>query len=791
MNPKSAINSVSLGSPEWLGFVLIVGGAFLLFLVVATIRSTLPFRLKWSLFLLKATAFLLLAACLVDPQLVSSRAKQGENIVTILVDDSASMNIRTSSDDSQTRRETLQRELDSNNDWVAALEKDFKVQRFAFGDALSRVPEYQQLTASDNRSRLGASLHEILQRYAHQPLGAVLLFTDGNSTDSLPESLPTAEVPVYPVEFPMDPRLCDIAIQSISVSQSHFEDTPLSIQCQIAFTGKRPDSVAVKLTHHDVQEVDVETQRIVVPEEGPAHVQFQLNPNRTGPLVYRLSVTESDSESVVSTIPDAELTLENNKAWVSVNRDPHVSRILYVGGRPNWEHKFLGRALSEDEQLHLVSLVRIANKEAKFDFRGRVGESSNPLFRGFKSEADEETDDYSQPVVIRLNVSDEEELKGGFPKTKAELYRYDAVILDDLEAEFFTHHQQQMLEKFVSERGGGLLMLGGLQTFRNGHWEQTPVADALPVYLNRPAEVSSGPFRWELTRDGWIEPWMRLRDTEASERERSRESPTLKVLSPIPNAKPGGRILAVVSDSQGTTQPAVVVQQFGKGRTGAFLVGDLWRWSMQNQNANGNDGAKLWRQISRWLVGDVPQQVEFSTTSSNIETAGVERESVTLQVRVRDEEYQPDDQRTVEFSIQQPDKSRITISALPSLSEAGLFNAQFFPRQSGPYVAEATVTGKPGSTVHVKQSGWVSDPRADEFRSPEINSSMLKDLADSTGGEMVPIASLNAFAKRLPEKSMPVLEINRFPLWHQSWILLLVIALLGSEWGLRRWKGLA
>ena len=36
---------------------------------------------------------------------------------------------------------------------------------------------------------------------------------------------------------------------------------------------------------------------------------------------------------------------------------------------------------------------------------------------------------------------DEVELRDGFPKSADELYRYHAIILDDLEAAFFTHDQ--------------------------------------------------------------------------------------------------------------------------------------------------------------------------------------------------------------------------------------------------------------------------------------------------------------------------------------------------------------
>ena len=69
-----------------------------------------------------------------------------------------------------------------------------------------------------------------------------------------------------------------------------------------------------------------------------------------------------------------------------------------------------------------------------------------------------------QPVLTRLNTKDEIELRNGFPSKAEELFSYQAVILDDLEAAFFTPDQAGLLQRFVSERGGGLLMLGGMLT---------------------------------------------------------------------------------------------------------------------------------------------------------------------------------------------------------------------------------------------------------------------------------------------------------------------------------------
>ena len=85
-----------------------------------------------------------------------------------------------------------------------------------------------------------------------------------------------------------------------------------------------------------------------------------------------------------------EATLANNSRVLVVNRGKGPYRILYVAGQPKWEFKFMNRALAEDDQIQLASLIRVAKREPKFDFRGRTGESSNPLFRGFDNQPKDE-----------------------------------------------------------------------------------------------------------------------------------------------------------------------------------------------------------------------------------------------------------------------------------------------------------------------------------------------------------------------------------------------------------------
>ena len=143
---------------------------------------------------------------------------------------------------------------------------------------------------------------------------------------------------------------------------------------------------------------------------------FQVKPERAGLLFYQLRVSaKGELEQFAKPETTREATLANNTSILVVNRSRGPYRVLYVAGRPNWEFKFLNRSLLEDDQIQMAGLIRIAKREPKFDFRGRAGESSNPLFRGFGNQSKEEIERYDKPVLIRLNTQDAAELKGGFP----------------------------------------------------------------------------------------------------------------------------------------------------------------------------------------------------------------------------------------------------------------------------------------------------------------------------------------------------------------------------------------
>jgi uncharacterized membrane protein len=75
---------------------------------------------------------------------------------------------------------------------------------------------------------------------------------------------------------------------------------------------------------------------------------------------------------------------------------------------------------------------------------------------------------------------------GEFPENLAKLLDTDAVLLVNTSSAAFTYAQQEMLVNYVKEVGGGLVMIGGPQSFGAGGWIGSPVAEVLPVDLDPP-----------------------------------------------------------------------------------------------------------------------------------------------------------------------------------------------------------------------------------------------------------------------------------------------------------------
>ena len=388
--------------------------------------------------------------------------------------------------------------------------------------------------------------------------------------------------------------------------------------------------------------------------------------------------------------------------------------------------------------------------------------------------------------MIRLNTRDGEELKAGFPTTAKELFEYTAIIIDDLEANFFTTTQHALIQEFVNRRGGGLLMLGGQESFRQGNYERTAIGGMLPVYLDRLGKTRAlDKLQLNLTREGWLQPWTRLRDNEAAEKKRLGEMVAFSSINQVRGNKPGASVMATVKvEGDDVPHPALVTHKFGRGRVAAMLLGDVWRWGL-GKPEHHEDMDQAWRQMIRWLVADTPAPIDLQAGQAT-DTTGR-----SLVVSARDKEFQPLDNAQVTLTVRAIGSAEtIPLTAEAEPEKAGAYATRFIPRASGGYLAEAEVRDEQGEIVGSRQAGWTTDFAAVEYRSLTPNRPLLETIANKTGGHALTLEELDEFAKILPTMRAPVTEIVHFPIWHQAAIFLLALACFAAEWFLRRRKGL-
>jgi Ca-activated chloride channel family protein len=71
----------------------------------------------------------------------------------------------------------------------------------------------------------------------------------------------------------------------------------------------------------------------------------------------------------------------------------------------------------------------------------------------------------------------------------SEIASYDLLILDNVPAFQLSHAKMENIEKYVRDLGGGLLVLGGSQSYGAGGYFRTPLERILPVEMRPPARL--------------------------------------------------------------------------------------------------------------------------------------------------------------------------------------------------------------------------------------------------------------------------------------------------------------
>lgn len=457
----------------------------------------------------------------------------------------------------------------------------------------------------------------------------------------------------------------------------------------------------------------------------------------------------------VSELP-RETVAQNNEAQgvVQVRGGPH--RILYIEGEPRPELAFMRRALSGDSAVELVTLLRSA--ERKF---------------------------------LRLGVRDSLELAGGFPTTREELFRFRGIILGSIEAAFFTADQLRMLGDFVSQRGGGLLALGGRNAFAEGGFRGTPVAEVLPIALDRATLGDDAPateHRLRPTVAGRTQSFLRLGASDTASAQRWDSLPPLTVVNGLGSLRPGATAL-LTGRREGSIDdvPLLASQRFGRGTAYVFGVQDAWLWRMHvDMPVDDRTLETFWRQLMRTVSEESSDRLEVAAVPA-IAAPG---EPMTLRARLADEQFADVNDAAVEVTVQAPDGQVRTVPLEWTLGRDGVYEGQFVPEVAGLHTLNAEAR-RGRDTTRAVESALLADDTAADVEQAELRTPFLRRIAEQTGARYYPLAEAGRLAEDVMYTEAGVTMRESLDLWDMPLLFLLLTALLGAEWARRRARGLA
>ncbi|MGQ9425651.1 hypothetical protein ACXYTJ_08285 [Gilvimarinus sp. F26214L] len=734
--------------------------AALLLLAVALLsyrKTTRPLSRSWKTLLvsLRYASLLLLGFLLLEPGVLISEVTPQETYLAVLVDDSQSMGIR---DRAQTpsRHEQSVELLYGRENIVERLGEKFQVRTYRFSEMAQRLDGPEALSQAGTRSALATAVNQVANELASFPLAGMVVVSDGaDNGDGDPlesvKALAEKSIPVYSVAVGAPEIEKDLSIHNVNAAKSLLQDSVY--QVQVILTQRGYQGQRARLSIASEGQVVAE-QTVTLAGDGESRrYTLELKPREERIVVYNISVEEKPGEIIGQ---------NNHHRFFVDNRRKKPLDVLYVEGQPRNEYKFIRRAVKDDRSLRLATYLQTGPRK-----------------------------------FLRQGIKSPQELSDGFPRAADDLFAYEAVILGNVDRSLFNDGQLQLLQDFAARRGGGLMVVGGL----NEAFVDSPLADALPVeviYESRlPSFLQGGPRRGEhptgaeyhprLTRDGWFSPILRLDSGDRKNRELWQKMPGLQGLYVSGRAKPGATVLMEhpTLSYRSAALPVLSIQRYGAGRSMVLATASSWRWQMMMPHEDESH-ERIWRQMLRWLASESQQRLTTTLDREHYNTG----DQVQVSAKLLGPDFEPDNNGILWLQVTDPQGE---VEELPmdwQLEKEGTYTQSFTAEQAGVYDLQVKVPSELDSELQAQSPLLVTASRR-EFTEAGMDAGLMRRLATSTNGRFYTADTVHQLVDDVTFAPNAYSKLEMHSLWDQPIFLVLLVLLVSLEWFIRRYKGLS
>ena len=735
--------------------LLIIAGVWLTYQKTTRVLSR-PWKI---LFIgLRSSVLVIILFCLLRPVINTLQISPQETYLGVLIDDSQSMSIEDMQD-GQSRQSAVQEKL-FENELLERLSDSFQIRIFRFDKETQRIAGIEDLAEEGTTSSLQQALDYVDDQLNGLPLGGLVVVSDGaDNSDSDPlikaREFGARQIPVFTLGVGQEDIPQDIGIVDVSAAKTVLEGSVFSVQVGVNHQGYEVQEIELSIMDGDTQVV---SDTVILGAEGVTRrYDLELTPERPELIVYDLQVELQTGEIIEK---------NNSYSFLVDNTEKEPLDVLYIEGHPRNEYKFIRRAVAGDNSLRMATYLQTGPEK-----------------------------------YYRQGIESATELSSGFPKDREALYQYEAIILGDIGTDFFNADQLQMIEDFVAERGGGLLMSGMVDEEFIG----TPIADILPISLVEesflPNHLRGGIRRGEhptgelyyprLTNNGEFSPLLRLSADDAENQRLWRQLPELQGVYVTGRVKPGATVLLEhpLLQYQNQALPVLVSQRYGSGRSMSITTASSWRWQMMLPSADESHET-LWRQLIRWLAVSAPERIsiEFDREFYNV------GDEVNVKATVLNDEYEADNDATLWMQTANPLAEFIDSPMEWDIEEEGVYRASFAVEEEGIYsllVDVASAAGEASSSSSEKRAAFVVTPSLREYTNAELDRGLLERIAAASGGSYFNLQDADALIDAIEFTPNAYSKEVQIDLWDRPWLLALLILLLCVDWVARRMKGLS
>ncbi len=784
-------------SVGWYVFIIIVVAALVVWIYKSTPVTVAPWR-RYTLAALRVVFLALLIALLLRPVLAFTVEGSIRRVLVMLVDGSASMQIADPRLDANDQKRAaiakgildskgeLKQTLDRSRarefeqvsrleltkaalqneriDLLPRLDKEFDLSAFSFGQGLAELSArkletnvsksketkkasiesfdwVERLEGTAPSTAIGDGIREVMNRKRGQPLAGIVLVTDGvNNSGSQPRDAAAAAraegVPLYIYGVGItSPR--DIIVQNLFAPDVTFVKDEVPLTVRVRGQGLNGESAELQLK---LDGQVVATRTLTFTNDAELVVPLKFTPQTLGEFELTASVEARSDETVK----------DNNSRSQRIKVIDSKIKVLLVDQSPRWEFKYLQMLLLRDRRV---------------DLRCFLVEGDKAISRTADS-----------PYLPE------------FPARRDELFKYDLVILGDVDPKVLTALHQENLNKLVSDFGGALVVLAG-KRHMPAQYRRSVLEKLLPVEFepsttdSRSDPIADKPIKLQLTAAGRASAMLRLSDRDDENAQMWAQLPPIYWAARVTRAKPAAEVLVVDSDvskeSRSGKMPVIAVQQYGLGQVMFVGTDNLWRW---RKNAGDFYYTAVWGQIAQRvsiqrLLG-VSRRTQLSTDRQNY-MAG---DRVAVYARLYSGAgFEPVQEPAVKgsFGLKNGQGPRTEVALRPVPDQPAMYRGEFIATGAGGY--GFSVENDPQTVLDFN----VTEPKF-EFGETAMNESLLKELAATTGGQFFREETLYKLPETIAAKTERVQSPMEVELWASPLYFLLLLGVVTAEWVLRK-----